>query len=102
MTAELPDQIVAGCSPILAKYGVTDKPTQGRVLVEMGKVFREVNSHDVTVARNQKKFANKVFHRTLRILEVTGGIKDMLQRGNCAKELLEWVAELIRQEMSKE
>ena len=98
---ELPDEIVKGMSPILEKYGVTDKTTQGKIMVKLGNVFQEVNRRDVTLKKNQKRFAAEVYHQTLRTLAFYG-VTDMLKRANCAKEILEFVVELIKSEIEKD
>ena len=107
MTAELPQQIVGGMTPILSKYGITEQTQQGRVMIAMGVVFREVNAsigkriQKIDDPHFQKQFANLMLKRTMHVLK-DHGLTEPIPRANCAKEIIEFVAALIGQEMKKD
>lgn len=86
--------------PILSKYGITIEDRQGRVMVGIGDVLRDMNAKPVRSTKEAKKISH-VAIRKISVLLYTYGINDEKQRQKCTFEIWSFIDELAQREMKK-
>jgi hypothetical protein len=101
MTA-LPDEIVAGMTPILAKYGIAEKTEQGKVMVAIGHILRRSDMDGL--ARKKYDMRDWTFKVGTQIMGILSkhGVRNLEQRMQCSKEILEFIAKLVHDAAGEE
>jgi hypothetical protein len=92
---DLPDEIVAGMTPILSRFGINDQSNQGRVMVAIGEILREMNSKPIRSQKEAKRIAHKYIHKISIVLN-TYGITDEKDRQKCTYEIWQFIDELAQ------
>ena len=95
MSDSLPNEIVAGMKPILSKYGIVVEDRQGRVMVGIGEILRDMNSKEVRSQKEARKIANKAI-RKISVLLYTYGVNDEKSRQKCTYEIWDFIDNLAQ------
>ena len=99
--SDLPQEIVAGMTPILSRFGIRDQSNQGRVMVAIGEIIREMNSKPI---RSQKE-AWVISHKYIRKISIvlnTYGITDEKDRQKCTYEIWQFIDDLAQKVIGEE
>jgi len=98
---DLPDEIVSGMTPILAKYGITIPDWQGKVMVAIGEILRDMNAQPIRNTKDAKRVSWKYIRKISQVLH-TYGITDEKQRQKCTYEIWQFIDELAQGLMGEE
>jgi hypothetical protein len=98
---ELPQEIVAGMTPILSKYGITIPDRQGKVMVAIGEILRDMNAQPIRNTKDAKRVSWKYIHKISQVLHAYG-ITDEKQRQKCTYEIWQFIDELAQGLMGEE
>jgi hypothetical protein len=99
--SDLPTEIVAGMTPILSKFGITIPDRQGRVMVAIGEIIRDMNAQPIRNQKDAKRVSHKYIHKISVVLH-TYGITDEKQRQKCTYEIWQFIDDLAQQVIGEE
>ena len=99
--SDLPEEVTAGMTPILARYGISEQTQQGKVMVAVGHILQRSDMDGL--AHKKYDMWNWAFQTGTQIMSVLKkhGIQNLEQRAQCAKEILGFISELVEQEAKK-
>jgi hypothetical protein len=100
--SDLPEEVTVGMTPVLARYGISEQTEQGKVMVEIGRVLQR---SDMTgLAYKKYDLEDWTFRTATQIMVILKkhGIHGLIQRKDCAQEILKFIAELVEQEAKKQ
>ena len=89
-------------TPILAKYGIADKDMQGKVMIAIGHILQRGDMGGLAHKRyDMRDWTFKIGTQIMGVLRKYG-IRNLEERVFCSKEILEFIAVLVRQEAGEE
>ena len=99
--SDLPEEVTAGMTPILARYGISEQTQQGKVMVAVGHILQRSDMDGL--AHKKYDMRDWVFRTGTQIMSVLKkyGVNDLKQRSDCAQEILKFISELVEQEAKK-
>jgi hypothetical protein len=98
---ELPDEIVDGMTPILARFGINDQSNQGRVIVKIGKIIRGMNRQKITSSEDAANHITDTIRKMSVVLN-TYGITNEKDRQKCTYEIWQFIDDLAQKVIGEE